>query len=307
MIGKGLIMEKQAEQIIVKFLDYLESKNRAKNTVKSYGVALKQFVEFLVSTSRATLDPDRLLLSVDENTVGAYLAYLKGRRYSKATITYRVVALRIFYKFFVETKQLSSNPVMAVKTPKRETKLPQFLEYEGVKKLLETPPMDNWLGARDRAILETLYGTGMMVSELVALNINDIDFLDEAIWVRDRNKKERTASISSTALEIIERYLELRKKLAESNSNFDSKVLFVNKNGGRISTRSICRKTSKYCKMAGLSSLISPRTLRSSFIVHMLRHGVASEDVQEIIGCQSPSIMRTYEKLSKPIGKGGLR
>lgn len=306
MIGKGLIMEKQTKQIIVKFLDYLESKSRAKNTVKSYSVALKQFVEFLVSTSRTTLDPDRLLLSVDENTVKAYLAYLKGRRYSKATITYRVVALRIFYKFLVKTKQLSSNPVMAVKTPKRETKLPQFLEYEEVKKLLEMPPMDNWLGARDRAILETLYGTGMMVSELVALNIDDIDFLGEVIHVRSKNKKERVVPISSSVLQVICHYIEFKNKRAQSNSKFDTKVLFVNKNGGRISTRSICRKTSKYCKMAGLSSLISPRTLRSSFIVHMLRHGMASECVQGIIGCQSPSIMRTYEKLSKPIGKGGL-
>lgn len=306
MIGKGLIMEKQANQIIVKFLDYLKSKSRAKNTVKSYGVALKQFVEFLVSTSRTTLDPDRLLLSVDENTVRAYLVYLKGRRYSKATITQKIVALRSFYKFLVKTKQLNFNPVMAVKTPKQETKLPQFLEYEEVKKLLETPPMDNWLGVRDRAILETLYDTGMMVSELVALNIDDINFLGEAIRVRGKNKKERTVPIGSAALEVIVRYLELRRKQTESNSRFGSKVLFVNRSGGRLSTRSIRRKMNKYRKMAGLSPSISPRTLRSSFIVHMLRHGMASKNVQEIIGCQSPSIMGIYKKLSKSIGKGGL-
>jgi len=144
---------------------------------------------------------------------------------------------------------LNANPVLAVRTPKQEKRLPRFLEYDDVKKLLDTPPKDNWLGVRDRAILETLYSTGVRVSELVSLNIEDIDFLGEVIHVRGKGKKERISPIGSAALQTIQHYLEYRNRRAQSNGNFDSKVLFVNKHGKRLSTRSVRRKMDKYLKM----------------------------------------------------------
>jgi len=207
---------------------------------------------------------DQLLLSVETAAVRAYLAFLNEKQYSKATIARKLATLRSFYKFLVKRSQLGSNPVAAVRTPKQDKKLPMFLEYEDVKRLLETPPMNSWLGARDRAILETLYSTGIRVSELVALNMDDVDFLGEVVHVRGKGKKERISPIGSSALQTIQHYMEFRNKRAQSSRNFDAKVLFVNKHGRRLSTRSVRRKMDKYLKMAGLDPMIIKKTGRVS-------------------------------------------
>ncbi len=309
--------------IVQEFLSYLRFEKRfSEHTAKCYGADLVQFGGFLIGREDSSLTDeaislthpegvsatavatqtgakvDQLLLSVEVNTVRGYLAFLNEKQYSRATVARKLGTLRSFYKFLVKRNRLSSNPLMAVRTPKQEKKLPRFLEYEEVKRLLETPPMDNWLGARDRAILETLYSTGIRVSELVALNMEDIDFLGEVVRVRGKGKKERIAPISSSALQIIQHYMEFRNKRAQSNTNFDSKVLFVNKHGGRLSTRSVRRKMDKYLKMAGLDPEISPHTLRHSFATHMLNNGADLRSVQELLGHQSLSTTQIYTHLT---------
>ncbi len=304
----------EENMIVQDFLNYLNFERRfSGHTANCYCADLTQFAGFLVSRSEQvpqTPQPvhepganelttavatqtkpktDQLLLTVDSNTVRAYLSVLNEKQYSKATIARKLATLRSFYKFLVKRNHVSSNPVTPIRTPKQEKKLPHFLEYEEVKKLLETPPMDNWLGARDRAILETLYSTGMRVSELVALNMDDIDFLGEVVHVRGKGKKERIAPISSSALRIIQHYIEFRNKRAQSNANFDTKVLFLNKHGKRLSTRSVRRKMDKYLKIAGLDPSISPHTLRHSFATHMLNNGADLRSVQELLGHQSLS------------------
>jgi len=309
--------------IIQKFLDYLKLERRfSEHTAKCYGADLIQFGEFLTGTPEGGLTGhealslsqqdssatavatqtrsrvDEVLLSADVNTVRSYLAHLNEKQYSKATTARKLATLRSFYKFLVKRSQISSNPAAAVRTPKLEKKLPRFLEYDQVKKLLETPPMDNWLGARDRAILETLYSTGMRVSELVALNMDDIDFLGEVVHIRGKGKKERIAPISSSTLQIIQHYIEFRNKRAQNNANFDTKVLFVNKHGRRLSTRSVRRKMDKYLKMSGLDTAISPHTLRHSFATHMLNNGADLRSVQELLGHQSLSTTQIYTHLT---------
>ena len=309
---------------IQKFLDYLRFERRfSEHTAKCYGADLAQYGEFLVGTSDGTsqnIEPispdeqhggtatavatqanpkvDQLLLSAGTDVVRAYLAFLNEKQYSKSTIARKLATLRSFYKFLVKRNQVTSNPVVAVRTPKQDKKLPRFLEYEQVKRLLDTPPMDNWLGARDRAILETLYSTGLRVSELVALNMDDIDFLGEIVHVRGKGKKERIAPIGSSALQVIQHYMEYRNKRAQNNTNFDSKVLFVNKHGRRLSTRSVRRKMDKYLKMAGLDPAISPHTLRHSFATHMLNNGADLRSVQELLGHQSLSTTQIYTHLT---------
>ena len=309
---------------IQEFLNYLKFEKRfSDHTAKCYGADLSQFSEFLTArrqaeqpaveiTSPETQPGDtatavvtqtktqvnQLLLSVDSNCVRAYLALLNEKQYSKATIARKLATLRSFYKFLVKRGHLAANPVIAVRTPKQDKKLPRFLEYEDVKRLLETPPLDNWLGARDRAILETLYSTGVRVSELVALNLDDIDFLGEVIHVRGKGKKERISPIGTSALQVIQHYQEMRNKRAQSNSNFDSKVLFVNKHGRRLSTRSVRRKMDKYLRMAGLDPAISPHTLRHSFATHMLNNGADLRSVQELLGHQSLSTTQIYTHLT---------
>jgi len=314
----------EESKIIHKFLDYLTFERRfSEHTAKCYGADLTQYGEFLkgaseddhqgaelISSSHHEGEPatavatqvdvkvDQLLLSAQIDSVRSYLGLLNEKQYSKATIARKLATLRSFYKFLVKRNYISSNPVVSIRTPKQEKKLPRFLEYEEVKLLLSTPPVNTWLGARDRAILETLYSTGIRVSELVALNMDDIDFLGEVVHVRGKGKKERIAPIGSSALQVIQHYMEYRNKRAQSNGNFDSKVLFVNKHGRRLSTRSVRRKMDKYLKMSGLDPDISPHTLRHSFATHMLNKGADLRSVQELLGHQSLSTTQIYTHLT---------
>jgi integrase/recombinase XerC len=308
--------------IIQEFLSYLKfEKHFSVHTAKCYGADLDQFIDFLIarfpSGSDGSADSgredmagstvvatetkakiDQAVLAVDANTVRGYLAFLSEGQYSKSTIARKIATLRSFYKFLLKRGHTSSNPVLSVRTPKQEKKLPKFLEYEQVQKLLNTPPTNNWLGARDRAILETLYSTGIRVSELAGLNMDDIDFLGEVIHIRGKGKKERIAPIGSSALQSIQNYIEFRNKRAQNNSNFDSRVLFVNKHGRRLSTRSVRRKMDKYLMMAGLDPAISPHTLRHSFATHMLNNGADLRSVQELLGHQSLSTTQVYTHLT---------
>jgi integrase/recombinase XerC len=308
--------------IVQEFLSYLSYEKRfSEHTAKCYGADLQQFGDFvaeratggnegydggadngesgaLALATERKVSIDRLLTGVDVNAVRAYLALLNEKSYSKATIARKLATLRSFYKFLVKRGRISSNPVELVRTPKQDKKLPKFLEYEEVKRLLETPPTDNWLGARDRAILETLYSTGIRVSELVALNMDDVDFLGEVIHVRGKGKKERIAPIGASALQVIQHYMEFRNRRAQNNEKFDSRVLFVNKHGRRLSTRSVRRKMDKYIKMAGLDPAISPHTLRHSFATHMLNNGADLRSVQELLGHQSLTTTQVYTHLT---------
>jgi integrase/recombinase XerC len=308
----------EGSAIVEQFLNYLRYEKRfSEHTAKCYGADLAQFGGFLLGTwdghpaegstpdhsqggtatavaTETDQKVDQLLSNLDVNEARSYLAFLNEKAYSKATIARKLATLRSFYKFLVKTGRCAANPLSAVRTPKQEKKLPRFLEYEEVKRLLETPPTESWLGARDRAILETLYSTGIRVSELVGLNMDDIDFLGEVVHVRGKGKKERITPISSSALQAIQHYMEFRNKRAESNNHFDSRVLFVNKHGQRLSTRSVRRKMDKYLKMAGLDPAISPHTLRHSFATHLLAGGADLRQVQEMLGHASIATTQIY-------------
>ena len=238
--------------IVQDFLGYLEhEKHFSQHTAKCYGADLTQFSDFVSSHSpgheeashhdqspwsaqsggaatavqtQTETKLEQLLLAIDPNIVRSYMAQLNQQQYSKSTVARKLATLRSFYKFLVKRGHLDSNPVTSVKTPKQEKKLPKFLEYEDVQRLLNTPPADSWLGARDRAIMEVLYSTGMRVSELVALNMDDVDFLGEVIHVRGKGKKERISPIGSTALQSIQHYIEFRNKRMENDSDFEVPV-----------------------------------------------------------------------------------
>jgi integrase/recombinase XerC len=313
--------------IIQEFLSYLSNERRfSGHTAKCYGADLQQYGGFLAgynksessgigetensamqaqggeNTSTALENKtetslSELLVNADSNTVRAYLSQLNEKDYSKSTIARKLATVRSFYKFLIKRGKISSSPTAGLRTPKQEKKLPKFLEYEEVKRLLEAPDTNNWLGARDRAILEILYSTGIRVSELVALNLDDIDFLGEVIHVRGKGKKERIAPIGTNALQAVQHYLQFRSRRAQNNENFDAKRLFVNKHGSKLSTRSVRRKMDKYLKMAGLDPSISPHTLRHSFATHMLNNGADLRSVQELLGHRSLSTTQIYTHL----------
>jgi integrase/recombinase XerC len=307
--------------IVQDFIDYLKfEKHFSDHTAKCYRADLVQFTSFLTdhqpgghsdassnanpwedpsatataTQTQTTVEIDAAIIAADVNTVRRYMADLGQNHYSKSTTARKLATLRSFYKFLVKRGRVNSNPVVSIKTPKQDKKLPKFLEYEEVVRLLNTPPANTCLGARDRAILEVLYSTGMRVSELVSLNMDDVDFLSEVIHIRGKGKKERICPIGSSALQAIQNYIEFRNRRMANDSNFDSRVLFANKHGQRLSTRSVRRKMDKYLVEAGLDPDISPHTLRHSFATHMLNNGADLRSVQELLGHQSLSTTQIY-------------
>jgi integrase/recombinase XerC len=237
------------------------------------------------------------LLAVDANQIRSFLSFLHEREYSKATAARKLATLRSFYKFCLRRSYISANPVAAIRTPKQEKRLPKFLELEQIQKLLTTPDDTTLLGARDRAMLETLYSTGVRVSELVALNVADVDQVGRVLRIRGKGRKERVTPIGPTALTSVKKYLDMRATDPRS-ATYDHQPLFVNKHGQRLSTRSVRRKLDKYLVMCGLDPSISPHTLRHTFATHMLNSGADLRSVQELLGHQSISTTQVYTHLS---------
>ena len=244
------------------------------------------------------LDPlDAVLLGVTTAELRRYLAHLCSKDYSKATTARKLATLRSFYKYLVRTGLVEVNPVAAIRTPKQERRLPKFLDVTQVEKLLAAPPDDEMIGARDRAMLEVLYSTGMRVSELVGMDADDIDLVAGTVRLRGKGKKERLSPLGAPAIEAVRRYLELRSG-ERNREKFDARPLFINKLGKRLSTRSVRRKLDKYLEAAGLDPDVSPHTLRHSFATHMLERGADLRCVQELLGHQSLSTTQIYTHLT---------
>jgi len=306
--------------LIDEFLNYLRyERHFSPHTAKCYSADLHQFCGFLGETKGAAGPPTagyhpsggaasaapavappqaavgsrEMLLGVQTGDVQRFLQFLREREYSKSTTARKLATLRSFYKFCMKRQYAQANPLATIRTPKQDKRLPKFLSEEEVRKLLETPDITTLLGARDRAMLETMYSTGIRVSELVDLNIADIDFVGEALHVRGKGKKERVTPISPTALAWIRRYMDMRRSDPRSVS-FDQQALFVNKHGQRLSTRSVRRKLDKYLGICGLDPAVSPHTLRHSFATHMLNRGADLRSVQELLGHQSLSTTQIY-------------
>ena len=305
--------------IVQEFLDYLTfEKHFSSHTIKCYSADLQQYVGYLTShpetsqtggasheehqeyggaaTAVAT-DVSTTMIQADINTIRAFLAHLNEENYSKSTTARKLATLRSFYKYLVRRGRVQTSPVAAIRTPKQEKRLPRFLDSQQIDTLLNCPDLNTILGARDRAILETLYSSGLRVSELVALNLSDVDFLGEALHIRGKGKKERITPIGSSALQAIQKYLSFRDGDPHKDS-FDSQALFINKHGQRLSTRSVRRKLDKYLLQAGLDPRISPHTLRHSFATHMLNNGADLRIVQELLGHQSLSTTQIYTHLT---------
>ena len=320
----GMIM--QEYPIIKEFLEYLNyEKHFSHHTVKCYNADLLQFAGYLLernSVSREEFSGDAVVhlpagdhanetgsatsVAVDTNTklvqadvacIRAYLAYLNEQNYSKATVARKLATLRSFYKFMVRRGRVESSPVTSIRTPKQEKRLPRCLGVEQINILLNCPDTNTMLGARDRAILETLYSSGLRVSELVGLNLSDVDFLGESLFLRGKGKKERLTPVGASALQSIQRYLTFRDSHPRKQ-DFDQQALFINKHGQRLSTRSVRRKLDKYLLKSGLDPKISPHTLRHSFATHMLNNGADLRVVQELLGHQSLSTTQIYTHLT---------
>lgn len=269
-------------QYVSKFLIYLKAERDASpHTVTNYSIDLKEFFEVI---GKKAVD------RIDYVDIRKFLATLRERNYSKSSVSRKLACIRSFFKYLSRENIIKSNPAVSVSTPKRERKLPSFLEQSEVEHLLDAPSADNEAECRDKAILELLYSSGLRVSELKQINIDDIDFYSATVRVRGKGKKERIVPIGSIALSAIEKYLEKRKKRQKAEQH----ALLLNKQGSRLTDRSIRRIILKYAKRIALGKKVSPHTLRHSFATHLLDRGADLRSVQELLGHENLSTTQIY-------------
>ncbi len=273
------------ERFTEKFIRYLEIEREAsKHTITNYRIDLRRFKQFL---------DKKPLKEVDYLLIRQFLANLRQENLAKSSIGRILSTLRSFFKFLVREGLVESNPIAGVSTPKKEKKLPVFMQEPEVSKLIESPLKDV-SGLRDRAILETLYSTGMRVSELVGMDTTYCDIIGGAVKVFGKGKKERLAPLGDKAALAIADYLKASKDIRKPKT----KAIFLNKRGGRLTDRSVRRVIDKYIKKASLRESISPHTLRHSFATHLLNRGADLRSVQELLGHASLSTTQIYTHVS---------
>ena len=301
--------------VIEQFLSYLiDERHFSPYTSRCYGLDLRQFAEFIAGEYSIEVDDAReraalekrdtsasnticgRLLAVDVEVVRGFLTHLAGQKYSAATTARKIATLRSFHKWMEKRGLTTANPMTLIRTPKQARRLPKAITVDQVERLPGAPSDAELLGARDRAILETLYSTGIRVSEVVAINRGDIDIDGSQLKVKGKGRRERAVPIGSHAMAAIARYLVRAE--AEKVPMDSGRPLFVNKLGSRLSSRSVRRKVSKYLKVAGLDPDISPHTIRHSFATHLLDNGADLRAVQELLGHQSLSSTQVYTHLT---------
>ena len=290
--------------MVQEFLEYLSfEKHFSDLTVKSYGADLMQFARFMiqgddrVEGKLSHLLADEKLRRCDGLMVREFLAFMFAQRYTKSTTARKLASLRSFYRYQVRRGALEVNPLSTVRTPRQEKRLPKCLDIEQIERLLEAPGEGDMLARRDRAMMEVMYSSGLRVSELVALEMLDIDADEGIIRVRGKGRKDRLTPIGSKAVESIESYFEQRSAEGKMQGPHANRV-FVNRFGGPLSARSVGRKMEKYLLMAGIDPAVSPHTLRHSFATHMLNNGADLRSVQELLGHQSLSTTQIYTHLT---------
>lgn len=264
-----------------RFLRYLrDERNSSPHTVDSYARDLSQWFRVLGR---------RRLSEVGVLDVRRFIAHLGTQPLSRRTIARKLSCLRSFFRFLCREGTLSHNPAAAVASPRMEKRLPDFLDERQMTALLAAPSRTRWQGVRDHAMLETLYSTGMRVSELVGLDLDDVDERSGCALVRGKGKKERLCPIGRTALGAIRAYLARRPV-----SQRDGQALFISQKRTRLTVRQVDRLLQRYVRLAGLPATLSPHSLRHSFATHLLDRGADLRSVQELLGHASLSTTQLY-------------
>jgi integrase/recombinase XerC len=306
-------------------------KSASVHTIRSYQLDLDQFLSWLVTGGQATpvvggrrsgrtrphtftpAQPAAAqslsvsdLAKVNHLKVREFLAYLQRQEFSRRSIARKLSCLRSFFKYLLALNLLEVNPVASVRTPKLEKKLPVFLYETEVAHLLSMPDQADPLGARDRALLEVLYATGMRVSELVGLNLDTIDASEGWVIIFGKGRKERAVPVGSAALSALGVYLDngrptlaLRTPETQTRIPRNRQPLFLNKLGTRLTDRSVRRILDKYIDMVALDRHVSPHALRHSFATHLLNAGADMRSVQDMLGHVSLSTTQIYTHVTK--------
>ena len=274
----------------LKHLTY--EKNVSPHTLRCYGRDVEAFIRFLRSEEHSRREEGLPPLKVDHLLIRAFMDFLYRKGNQKVTVARKLSSLRSFFNFLCRQGVWEENPASLVSTPKLPKKLPSFLTVEQTFRLLDAPFPDTVMGRRDKAILELIYATGMRVSELVSLDVGDVDLRTCTLRAKGKGRKERLLPFGSKAARALEDYLALRATIAREGP------LFLSSRGLRIYPRSVQRIVDKYITQASLQLHISPHSLRHSFATHLLNAGADLRSIQELLGHSSLSTTQKYTHLT---------
>ncbi len=280
---------------IARFLKYFAvERNASAYTVKSYREDLCALVDYLTDAHGGRLPSPGDITVFD---LRGYVSALSESGYAKTSIARHLATLRSFFRFGQREGWAETNPAKPLRNPRKSRTLPHFLSAEDLGRLFDAPPADEPMGLRDRAILETMYSSGLRVSEVVGLDDGDLDFQAAILRIRGKGRKERLAPVGSFAIRALNRWLKVRR-LHPHLKPGPAAPVFVNKYGRRLTTRSVGRMLEKHLKTSGLDRRTTPHSLRHSFATHLLDRGADIRSVQELLGHKSLVTTQIYTHVS---------
>ena len=272
---------------IDEFIEYLIiDKKYSENTIKSYKNDLKKFENYI----------KKQINNINENDIKNYIKYLNKENDDTKTISHNISTLRSFYKFLLIEKKVKNNPMEYIELPKIRKSLPKTLSIEEIDKLLDIKLKDAF-SYRNKAMLELMYSSGLRVSELVNVNIHDIDTSNCIIRIMGKGSKERVVPLGDYAINYLELYLkEYREKLVKKEMN---DYLFLNNHGKKMTRQGFFKILKQLAKEKNIKTEFSPHTLRHSFATHLLNGGADLRSIQEMLGHESISTTQIYTHVSK--------
>jgi integrase/recombinase XerD len=287
---------------VQRFLSFLEvEKGYAENTIAAYQNDLNQFYHYL-QTDKEVKKPESWN-DIDKNIVVSYVEYLKNSGdYASSTVARKVAALKSFFHFLVAENQIEEDPTFALDSPKVKKRLPKAMTPGEIERLLQAPAKEGGSKAlRDLALLEMLYASGMRVTELVSLNLSDIEYDNNGGKVRVRSKRssarEREIPITESALKVLKDYIKNgREQLLQ---NPDEPALFLNNRGQRLTRQGLWLIIKHYVETVGISTQVTPHTLRHSFAAHKLSQGKSLQDIQKLLGHANISTTQVYTHINQ--------
>lgn len=278
---------------IEEFLSYLEYElNYSNLTVKGYSDEIEKYLTY-------TKEHNVNYKKISNDDIRNYLKYLDNLKYSKSSISRNLSSIRTYYKYLLDKKIVDSNPFKNISNPKKDKKLPNFLNYEEIMKIFDSINEENILGKRDRCIVEVLYDTGVRVSELVNIKIKDIDFSEKTISIFGKGRKERIVYFGDYLYDVLNDYINNCRNILLSNKSCE--YLILNSRGSQITTRGVEKIIDKVVKDASLKHKISPHVLRHTFATHMLNGGSDIKTIQQLLGHESLSTTGIYTHISNDV------
>ena len=279
---------------IKQFEQYLQvEKNASEHTCRNYLLDVREFDSFITQKAPSSVSG---VEQISNLTIRGYMGQL-AKNNKKSSQARKLSALRTFFRFLIKQGVIIDNPASVVRTPKQDKYLPQHLTVDEAFALLDSVPASDPAHARDRAILEVLYSTGIRVSELVGLNRNDLELNLGIIKVCGKGRKERIVPIGKKAIAALNHYLQKSESLLPEGQRGNIPV-FLNSRSGRLTARSVGRLIDKYVRHCGLQRNISPHSIRHSFATHLLNAGADLRAIQELLGHVNLSTTQRYTHLN---------